>query len=120
MELPPGALATRLATPALQLIDRPLDHRPVGKAGFDESPDLAGKAKQPLAKLTELFSLFLLLYAHILYSIQIFEKKSREKRNHQKSFLREAGETLVAVRIAVYGGLKKGSPNSIPRGFATV
>jgi hypothetical protein len=65
MELPPGALAARLATPALQFIDCPLDHRSIGKERFDKPPDLAGKAKKGLTKLTELFSILSLLYAHI-------------------------------------------------------
>jgi hypothetical protein len=87
MELPPGALAARLATPALQFIDRPLDHRLIRKERFDEAPDLAGKAKKGLAKLTELFSIFSLLYAHIQYSIQMYGKKSRKKGAIKKSFL---------------------------------
>jgi hypothetical protein len=108
MELAPGALAARLPAPSLQLIDRPLDHRLIREARFDKSPDLAGKANEALAKLTELLSILLLLYAHIIYSIQISEKKSREKRSQQKFFSGDMEETLVVVSIAVYGGLKGG------------
>ena len=108
MELAPGALATGLAAPSLQLIDRPFDHRLIGETRFDQSPDLAGKANEGLPELAELLSLFFILYVQILYSIQIFEKKSRKKRGHQKTFLGEMEETLVVVSIAVYGGLKGG------------
>jgi hypothetical protein len=108
MELAPGALAARLPAPSLQLIDRPLNHRLIGETRFDKSPDLAGKANEGLPELAELLSLFFILYVHILYSIQISEKKSRKKGASKKTFLGEMEETLVVVSIAVYGGFKGG------------
>jgi len=66
MELSTSTFAPWLSTLALQLIDRSLDHRPVGKAWFDKSFDLAGQMNKTLAKLTEFLSVCLSLYAHIL------------------------------------------------------
>ena len=40
----------------------------------------------------------------------MYGKKSRKKGGHQKKFFGEVEETLVAVQIAVYGGLNRGRP----------
>jgi len=57
MEFPPSTFTARLSTPALQLIDRSLDHRPIGKQRFDEPLDLAAKMKQALPKPAKFLSL---------------------------------------------------------------
>jgi hypothetical protein len=66
MQLPPSTFTARLSTPSLQLIDRPFDHRPIGKERFDQSLNLAGQMKESLPKLTEFLSVSFVLYAHIL------------------------------------------------------
>jgi hypothetical protein len=64
MEFPPGTFTARLSTSALQLIDRPFDHRSIGKERLDKTLDLAGQVKKSLPKLTEFLSISFLLYAH--------------------------------------------------------
>jgi hypothetical protein len=66
MELPPSTFTARLSTSALQLIDRPFDHRPIRKERFDKSLDLTGQMKKGLPKPTEFLSVRLFLYAHKL------------------------------------------------------
>ena len=51
---------------APKLIDRPFDHRPIGKERFDKSLDLTGQMKKGLPKPTEFLSVCSLLYAHKL------------------------------------------------------
>jgi hypothetical protein len=65
MKLPTSAFTPGLSTSALQLIDRPFDHWPVRKKGFDEPLDLVGQTKKGLSKSTELLSVCFILYAHI-------------------------------------------------------
>ena len=57
MELPPSTFTSRLSTSALQLIQRPFDHRPIRKEWFDQSPDLVGQMKKALPKLTPVVGL---------------------------------------------------------------
>jgi len=64
MKLTPSTFTARLTTSALQFIDRPLDHRPIGKQRLNNSFDLAGQMKKSLPKSTELLSVCFLLYAH--------------------------------------------------------
>jgi hypothetical protein len=86
MEFPPSTFTSRLSTSALQLIDRPFDHRPIGKERFDKSPDLVGQMKKTLPKLTEFFSIPLALYAHDLIAYR-YPRKDQEKNEHiQKIF----------------------------------
>jgi len=65
MKLPTSTPTPRLSTSALQFIDRPFDHRPIGKEGFDEPLDLVGQMKKGLPKPTELLLVSFMLYAHI-------------------------------------------------------
>jgi hypothetical protein len=78
MQLPPSTFTSRLSTSALQLIDRPLDHRSVGEERFHKSPDLAGQMKKTLPKLTEFFSISFILYAHILIAYR-YSTEDQEK-----------------------------------------
>jgi hypothetical protein len=83
MELPPSTFTSRLSTPALQLIDRPFDHRPIGKKRFDKPPDLVGQMKKTLPKLTESLSIPLILYAHNLIAYR-YPRKDQEKNEPTK------------------------------------
>jgi len=65
MQLPPSTLTARLSTSALQLIDRPFDHRSIGEERLDNPLDLASQLGKRLPKLTEFLSVLLILYAHI-------------------------------------------------------
>jgi hypothetical protein len=64
MELTLSTFTPRLSTSALQFIDRPFDHRPIGKEGFDQPLRLVGQMKKGLPKPTELLSVCFLLHAH--------------------------------------------------------
>jgi hypothetical protein len=79
MQLTLGTLAPGFAALALELIDRPFDHRLIGKKGFDELSNFSCKTNQRLTETTELFSIPFCLYAHNNMSIQIRIKKSRKK-----------------------------------------
>jgi len=57
MKLTLGAFASGLSTSALHLVDRPFDHRPIGKEGFNEPFDFVAEMKQALPKPTESLSL---------------------------------------------------------------
>jgi hypothetical protein len=84
MELPPSTFTSRLSTFSLELIDRPFDHRPIGKERFHKSPDLVGQMKKSLAKLTEFLSIFFILYAHNLIAYRN-PKEDQEKNEALKN-----------------------------------
>jgi hypothetical protein len=92
MQLPPSTFTSRLSTSALQLIDRPLDYRPVGKERFHKPPDLAGQMKKTLPKLTEFFSIPFILYAHILIAYRYLKKGQGKNEGTQKYFLADLQE----------------------------
>jgi len=92
MQLPPSTFTSRLSASALQLIDRPLDHRPVGKERFHKSPDLAGQMKKTSPKLTELFSIPSILYAHMLIAYRYSTKDQEKNEGTQKYFLGDLQE----------------------------
>jgi len=71
MELPPCAGTSWLPALALELIDTPSDHGLIGKERFDQLADFLAKTAEGLPQLTEPCSLFLILYAHKIYNIQI-------------------------------------------------
>jgi hypothetical protein len=87
MEFPPSTFTSRLSTFALQLIDRPFDHRPIGKERFDKSPDLVGQMKKALPKLTESLSIPFILYAHHLIACRYPRKDQEKNEDTQKYFL---------------------------------
>jgi hypothetical protein len=108
MELPTSTFTPRLSTSAPQLIDRPFDHRSIGKQRFDQSLDLAGQLKQSLPKSAKLLSVRFILYAHILIAYR-FKNKSQEKKEGTLKFpLEGLPENLVVVPITVYSGLTTG------------
>ena len=80
MELPPSTFTSRLSTFSLELIDRPFDHRPIGKERFDKPPDLVSQMKKGLPKLTEFFSILFCSVCPYFNSIQIL-KKLKKKMN---------------------------------------
>jgi hypothetical protein len=84
MQLPPSTFTSRLSTSTLQLIDRPFDHRPIGKERFDKSPYLVGQMKKTLPKLTEFLSIPFILYAHDLIAYR-YAKKDQEKMKTLKN-----------------------------------
>jgi len=83
MELPPSTFTSRLSTSALQLIDRPFDHRPIRKKRFHQAPDLVGQMKKTLPKLTEFLSIPFTLYAHSIIAYR-YRRKTQEKNEPTK------------------------------------
>ena len=71
MELPPGAGTSWFPALSLELIDASSDHGVVGKERFDQLGDFLAETTERLPQLTEPRSLFLTLYAHKIYNIQI-------------------------------------------------
>jgi hypothetical protein len=92
MQLPPSTFTSRLSTSALQLIDRPFDHRPIKKEWFDKPPDLVGQMKKTLPKLTEFRSIPFILYAHNLIAYRYPKKDQEKNEDTQKSFLGDLQE----------------------------
>jgi hypothetical protein len=79
MELSLNAFAVWFSTLTLQLIDRALDQRFIGKVRLDKLPDLIGKLNEGLAEPTEFSSVCLALHAHLIISIQIMRQNARKK-----------------------------------------
>jgi hypothetical protein len=79
MKLTLSTLAPGFAAFALELIDRPFDHRPIRKKGFDKPLHLLYDLEKGVPKPTEFFSCCLALYAHCYNNIQILMQNSRKK-----------------------------------------
>jgi hypothetical protein len=120
MELPLSTFTSRLSTPALQLIGRPFNHRPIGEERLDDPLDLLSQTKKTLSKPTDLLPVSFLLYAHYLITYRLRNKSQEKNEVLQKIFLRKRKENPGAVRIAVYSGLTADHPNSVSVEFATV
>jgi len=114
MQLPPSTLTARLSTSALQLIDCPFDHRSIGEERFDNPLDLASQLGKRLPKLTEFFSIPLILYAHRYITYRFRNKSQGKNEPPQNFFLGELEDYLVVVRTAAYGWLTRGYPIPSP------
>jgi hypothetical protein len=101
MELPPSTFTPRLSTSALQLIDRPFDHRLIGKERFDQGPDLPGQTEKSLPKPTEFFPVSFTLYVHSLIAYRLLKKSQGKNEGPQKFFLGNLSPIPGVVRIAV-------------------
>lgn len=81
VELTLSALATRLSTFSLQLIDAAFQYRLIGKEGADKPLHLVYELKKGLSKATEFFFCEIILYAYHFYRIQLLEQKVKKKMN---------------------------------------
>jgi hypothetical protein len=79
MKLTLSTLAPGFAAFALELIDRPFEHRPIRKERFHQPLHLVDELKKGLPKPTEFLSGCLTLYAHKYNSIQILKQNTRKK-----------------------------------------
>jgi hypothetical protein len=89
MELPPSTFTSRLSTLTLQLIDRPFDHRPIGKERLDDLPDLPSQMKKALPKPTDCLPISFFLYAHDLIAYRLGNKSQEKNESPQKFFSQE-------------------------------
>ena len=81
VELALSALAPRLSTFSLELIDGAFQYRPIGKERVNKPFHLVYELKKGLSQATEIFFRGVILYAHYCYRIQILGQKVKKKMN---------------------------------------